>query len=41
MVDIAITDCERFCPAFQFVIAGNSSPDEALKAAMLECAGEA
>ena len=41
MVDIAITECERFFPAFQFVLNGGKSPDEALTAAMLECAGEA
>jgi hypothetical protein len=41
MVDIAITECERFFPAFQFVLTGGKSPDEALTAAMLECAGEA
>ena len=41
MVDIAITECERFYPAFQFVLWGGKTPDEALAAAMLECAGEA
>jgi hypothetical protein len=41
MVDIAITECERFYPAFQFVLWGGKSPAEALTAAMLECAGEA
>jgi hypothetical protein len=41
MVDIAITECERFFPAFQFVLWGGKSPTEALAAAMLECAGEA
>jgi hypothetical protein len=41
MVDIAITECERFYPAFQFVLWGGKSPAEALEAAMLECAGEA
>ncbi len=41
MVDIAITECERFFPAFQFVLWGGKSPVEALEAAMLECAGEA
>ncbi len=41
MVDIAITECERFYPAFQFVLWGGKSPTEALEAAMLECAGEA
>ncbi len=41
MVDIAITECERFYPAFQFVLWGGKSPVEALECAMLECAGEA
>ncbi len=41
MVDIAITECERFYPAFQFVLWGGKTPTEALEAAMLECAGEA
>jgi hypothetical protein len=41
MVDIAITECERFFPAFQFVLWGGKSPAEALAAAMLDCAGEA
>ena len=41
MVDIAITECERFFPAFQFVLWGGKAPAEALAAAMLECVGEA
>jgi len=41
MVDIAITECERFFPAFQFVLWGGKTPADALAAAMLECAGEA
>jgi hypothetical protein len=41
MIDIAITECERFFPAFQFVLWGGKPPAEALAAAMLECAGEA
>ena len=41
LVDIALTECERFFPAFQFVLWGGKSPDEALAAAMLECVGEA
>ena len=41
MVDIAITECERFYPAFQFVLWGGKSPADALQAAMLECVGEA
>jgi hypothetical protein len=41
MVDIALTECERFFPAFQFVLWGGKRPEEALQAAMLECVGEA
>jgi hypothetical protein len=41
MVDIAITECERFFPAFQFVLWGGKSPNDAMQAAMLECVGEA
>jgi hypothetical protein len=41
MIDIAITECERFYPAFQFVLWGGKTPTEALEAAMLECVGEA
>jgi hypothetical protein len=41
MVDIALTECERFFPAFQFVLWGGKQPTEALQAAMLDCVGEA
>ena len=41
MVDIAITECERFYPAVQFVLWGGKTPAEAMQAAMLECMGEA
>ena len=41
MIDIALTECERFYPAFQFVLWGGKSPTEALECAMLECAGQA
>ena len=41
MVDIALTECERFFPAFQFVLWGGKTPTEALQAAMLDCVGEA
>jgi hypothetical protein len=41
MVDIAITECERFFPAFQFVLWGGKAPTDALQAAMLDCVGEA
>ncbi len=41
LVDIGLTECERFFPAFQFVLWEGKSPDDALEAAMLECVGEA
>ena len=41
LVDIAITECERFFPAFQFVLWGGKTPADAMQAAMLECVGEA
>jgi hypothetical protein len=41
MMDIAITECERFFPAFQFVLWGGKTPADAMQAAMLECMGEA
>ena len=41
MMDIALTECERFFPAFQFVLWGGKSPADALQAAMLDCVGEA
>ena len=41
LVDIAVTECERFFPAFQFVLWGGKTPAEAIAAAMLDCVGEA
>jgi hypothetical protein len=41
LVDIALNECERFFPAFQFVLWGGKTPREALDAAMLETVGEA
>ena len=41
MIDIALAECERFFPAFQFVLWGGKTPQDALTAAMLECVGEA
>jgi hypothetical protein len=41
MVDIAVNECERFYPAFQFVLWGGKSASEALEAAVIETAGEA
>ncbi|MDP6343335.1 MAG: YbjN domain-containing protein, partial [Alphaproteobacteria bacterium] len=41
LIEVAITECERFYPAFQFLIWGGKSPGEAIAAAMLETVGEA
>lgn len=41
IVDIAIIECERFYPAFQFVIWGGKSAKEAADVALLETQGEA
>ncbi len=41
LIEIAITECERFFPAFQFVVWGGKKPDEALDMALLETVGEA
>jgi hypothetical protein len=41
LVDIAVSECERFYPAFQFVVRSGRPPAEALTAAMLETEGEA
>jgi hypothetical protein len=40
LIDIAMAECERFYPAFSFVIGGRT-PRDALTAAMLETEGEA
>ena len=41
LVDAAFSECERFFPAFQFVIWGGKSAGEALDAALFETVGEA
>src|SRR3546814_4294816 len=41
LVDIALSECERFYPAFQFVVWGGKSPVEAIEASMLETVGHA
>jgi hypothetical protein len=40
-IEIAIAESERYYPAFQFVLWGGKSADEAVAAAMLDTAGEA
>ena len=41
LVDIAVTECERFYPAFQFVLWGGKPAHEAIEAAVIETIGEA
>ncbi len=41
LVEIALTESERFYPAFQFVIWGGKQPLEALNSAMIETVGQA
>ena len=41
LVDIAVTECDRFYPAFQLVIWGGQPVAEAVAAAMLDPVGEA
>ncbi len=41
LVDIAVTECERFYPAFQLVIWGGKPAEEAIAAAMIDPIGEA
>ncbi|GAA5062054.1 YbjN domain-containing protein [Erythrobacter westpacificensis] len=40
-VESAISECDRFYPAFQFVLWGDKSPRDALDAALVDAAGEA
>ncbi len=41
LLDTAVYECERFYPAFQFVIWGGKTAGEAITAAMIETIGEA
>lgn len=41
LVETAISECERFYPAFQYVIWGGRTAPEALAVAMLDTVGEA
>ncbi len=40
-IDTAVSECDRFYPAFQFVLWGDKSPQDALSAALVDAAGEA
>ncbi len=41
IIDVAIDECERFYPMFQFIIWGDKTPEDALAAALVDTAGEA
>ena len=41
LMDIAVGECDRFFPAFQFVLWGGRSAQDALNSAMLDTVGEA
>jgi len=41
LVETAIDECDRFYPAFQFVLWGDKAPKAALEAAMVDAMGEA
>lgn len=41
LIEIAVTECDRFYPAFQYVLWGGRTPAEAVQAAVLETVGEA
>jgi len=41
LIDVAIDECERFYPVFQFIIWGDKSPEDALASALVETHGEA
>lgn len=41
LIDIAVSEAERFYPAFRFVLGDNKKPAEAMLAALLETEGEA
>ena len=40
-VEAAIEECDRFYPAFQFILWGDKTPEEALAASLVDAAGEA
>lgn len=41
LIDIAVQECERFFPAFQALVWGNKSAEEAMQVAIFETVGEA
>jgi hypothetical protein len=41
LVEVAVDECDRFYPAFQFILWGDKSPADALASALVDAAGEA
>lgn len=41
LVALAVAECERFYPAFQFAIWGGRTPEDAIASALLDTVGEA
>lgn len=41
LVETAVEECDRFYPAFQFVLWGDKNPRDALDSALVDAAGEA
>ncbi|HEX4026147.1 MAG TPA: YbjN domain-containing protein, partial [Rhizomicrobium sp.] len=41
LLNLALEACEHYYPAFQFVLWGGKTAEEAIAAAVLECAGQA
>jgi hypothetical protein len=40
-IEAAVDECDRFYPAFQFLLWGDKTPAEALASALVDAAGEA
>ena len=40
-IEAAVDECDRFYPAFQFILWGDKTPAEALASALVDAAGEA
>ena len=41
LIETAVDECDRFYPAFQFVLWGDKAPRDALESALVDAAGEA
>ncbi|MEQ9449444.1 MAG: hypothetical protein RLN70_11160, partial [Rhodospirillaceae bacterium] len=41
LMDLAMSECERYYPAFQFVIWGGRTAEDAITSSLLDTVGEA